>query len=189
MTQRQIPMEDGADVEYDDRARIVDIGNGRGVPERFQYIHPGGPDQPSFRFDFGVMNNIPVCVGVHVESKEDVPVRTKDLRLARIDKLVISAVGAVGHQSTPSASGHKGWRKDNGDQRFDAASFEAASVAVKGKPRTRRSRDSVDLELVARTWRNAPAGAKTEALMTVFFCSKATAARYKKLAVDKGFIK
>ena len=48
MTQRQIPMEDGADVEYDDRARIVDIGNGRGVPERFQYIHPGGPTNHHF---------------------------------------------------------------------------------------------------------------------------------------------
>lgn len=182
-------MEDGADVEYDSPPDIRDIGNGRGVPERFWYTHPGGPDQPSFRFDFAVMNGIPVCVGVHIEAKDDIPVRTKDLKVAHIDKLVISAVGAVAFESIPSKKpGHRGWRKPHGDKSFNAASLDAGKVAVKGKPRTRRSADDVDLELVAATWRNALPGAKTEALMTVFFCSKATAARYKKRAVEEGLL-
>lgn len=182
-------MEDGAVVEWDPRARTIPIGNGNGVPERFRYVHPGGPEQPSFRFEFGVINGIPVCVGVHIESKDGVPVRTKDLRIVHIDKLIISAVGAARYESIPgSKPGHRGWRKPWADQSFDAASLDAGRATVKGKPRTRRSRDSVDLELVAKTWRNAPAGAKTEALMTVFFCSKATAARYKKRAADEGLI-
>lgn len=185
----QVAMEDGAVVEWDPRARTVPIGNGNGVPERFQYVHPGGPTQPSFRFEFGVMNGIPVCVGVHIESKDGVPVKTKDLRIAHIDKLVISAVGAARHESIPASEpGHQAWRKPWGDQNFNAASLETGRRVVKGKPRTRRTHDSVDLELVAKTWRNAPPGGKTEALMTVFFCSKATAARYKKRAVDEGFL-
>lgn len=186
---RGISMEDGGVVEFDEDAVKRDIGNGRGVPERFSYLHPGGPEQPSFRFEFGVRNGIPVCLGVHIEAKDDVPVRTKDLKVAHIDKVVISAVGAVAHESIPgSGPGRRGWRYAPGDSNFNATSLEAGKVAVKGKPRTRRAPDDVDLQLVADTWRNAAPGTKTEALMTVFFCSKATAARYKKRAVEKGLL-
>jgi len=188
MGRDRFAMEDGGEVEYDTRERIVDIGNGRGVPERFSFIHPGGEKQPSYRFEFGVMNGIPVCVGVHVEAKEGVPVRTADLSHLHLDKLVISAVGAAAYEAQLAPPGRKRWRKPWGDKDFNAASIEVGRKVVKGKPRTRRRADTVDLQLVADTWRNAPAGARTEALMTVFFCSKATAARYKRLAVDRGFL-
>lgn len=184
-----VPMEDGATVEYDNSEPIHPIGNGRGVPERFSYLHPGGPSQPSFRFEFSVMNGIPVCVGVHIEAKDEIPVRTGDLKLAHIDKLIISAVGAVAFEEVPSkVSGHREWRKPHGNQSFNAASMSAGKAAVKGKPRMRRNPADIDLQLVADTWRNAPSGARTESLMTVFFCSKATAARLKKRAVDAGFL-
>jgi hypothetical protein len=185
----RILLEGGAEVEYDTKAQIIEIGNGRGVPERFSLVHPGGPNQPSFRFEFGVMNKIPVCVGVHIEAKDGIPVRTRDLSGNHIDKLVISAVSAAAFEATPgSKPGRRGWRKPHGDMAFNAASLAAGQVAVKSKPRTRRSRDDVDLKRVAETWRNATPGAKTEALMTVFFCSKATAARYKKRAVEEGLL-
>ncbi len=188
MGRTQIAMEDGADVEYDSHAQIQPIGNGLGVPKQFWYVHPGGPAQPSYRFEFGVMNKIPVCVGVHIEAKDGVPVRTKDLRHLHIDKLVISAIGAAAHEAMSAPPGRRRWRKAYGDRDFNATSIEAGKKIVKGKPRTRRSADAVDLELVAETWRNAPPGAKTESLMTVFFCSKATAARYKKRAVEEGLL-
>lgn len=188
MALRRIAMEDGGDVEYDWRDQKIPIGNGIGVPEKFRYVHPGGEKQPSYRIEFGVMNGIPVCVGIHVEAKDGVPVRTADLKHLHVDKLVISAVGAAAHEEMPAPPGRRQWRKAHGDRDFNAASIEAGTRIVKGKPRTRRSRDDVDLQLVAETWRNAPEGAKTEALMTVFFCSKATAARYKKRAVDEGLL-
>ncbi len=185
-----VSMEDGGTVEYDSSLDIHPIGNGRGVPERFCYKHPGSPEQPSFRFDFGVLNGIPVCVGAHIEAKDQIPVRTAHLQLAHVDKLIISAVGAVAYEEIPSTEpGHRKWRKPHGDQAFNAASMNAGKAAVKGKPRTRRRAADVDLALVADTWRNAPPGGRTEALMTVFFCSKATANRYKKRAVEEGFLK
>ncbi|WP_131811463.1 hypothetical protein [Mycolicibacterium fortuitum] len=52
----------------------------------------------------------------------------------------------------------------------------------------RRSRDDVDLQLVAETWRDAPAGTKIGALMAKFQRSKATVERYKGRAVAEGFL-
>lgn len=188
MALQRIAMEDGGDVEYDSRDPIVPIGNRLGVPEKFRFVHPGGEKQPSYRIEFGVMNKIPVCLGIHVEAKDGVPVRTADLKHLHIDKLVISAVGAAAYEEMPAPTGRRRWRKPHGDRDFNAANIEAGQRIVKGKPRTRRSPDDVDLQLVADTWRNAADGARTEALMTVFFCSKATAARYKKRAVEEGLL-
>ncbi|WP_454175262.1 hypothetical protein [Gordonia sputi] len=183
----QIAMADGGTVEYDigGISEIVPIGNSRGVPTQYRYTHPGGPTQPSFRLEFGVTNGIPVCTGIHIESKDEIPVRTRDLKLIHVDKMVASATAAVAFEPDPQGTG---WRKPHGDQNFNSVSMVAGKKAVKGKPRTRRSADDVDLKLVADTWRHAAPGSKTEALMTVFFCSKATAARYKKRAVEAGFI-
>lgn len=182
-------MEDGAVVEYDTRARTIPIGNNRGVPERFKYAHPGGPEQPSFRFEFGVLNGIPVCTGVHIEAKEGVPVRTSDLALAHVDKLVISAVGAVAFEAIPSSKqGHRGWRKPHGNKDFNAANVEIAKKVVKGKPRTRSKPDDIDYQLVADTWRNAPTRGKTQAVMTMFICSRATAERRIKEARERGLL-
>ncbi|UXA12405.1 hypothetical protein KXD97_00345 [Mycobacterium sp. SMC-8] len=189
MSQWKVPLEDGGVVEFDTSAPTRDIGNGRGVPDRFSYVHPGGPEQPSYRFDFGVRNKIPVCLGVHIEAKEEISVRTRDLALAHIDKVIVSAVGAVAHEAIPSRKpGHRGWRFAPGDRDFNAANLEAARAVVKGKPRTRRRPEDVDLQQVADTWRNAEPGTRTQALMTVFFCSKATAMRLKKRAMEKGFL-
>lgn len=182
-----IPMADGGLVEYDigDLSEIVPIGNARGVPSHFRYTHPGGPTQPSFTLDFGVMDGIPVCTGIHIESKDGIPVRTRDLKLIHVDKMVVSATAAVAFEPNPEG---RGWHKPHGNRDFNSASMEIGKKAVKGKPRTRRNADAVDLQLVADTWQNAVPGARTEALMTVFFCSKATAARYKKRAVEAGLL-
>ena len=189
MNRWAIPMDDGGVVEYDNSDRIVPIGNGRGVPERFSYYHPGGPDQPSFRIEFGVMNSIPVCVGVHIEAKDNVAVRTRDVGLVQIDKLIISGVAAVAFESRPSKKpGHTSWRKPHGDKAFNAASMGAATASVKGKPRTRRKPDDVDLQAVADTWRNAEPRSRTEALMSTFTWSRATAQRYKKKAMAEGYL-
>ena len=185
----QFQIEGGAVVEYDSKDRIVSIGNGRGVPERFTLTHPGGPDQPSFRFGFGVMNNIPVCVGVHIEAKDGIPVNTRDLTHNHIDKIVITAVGAVAHESMPASKpGHTAWRKEFGSTAFNSTNIEAGRAAVKGKPRTRRRRNDVDLEQVAETVRNATPGAKTQAVMTIFYCSRSTAERYVKRAKEAGLL-
>ena len=183
----QMTMNDGGIVEYDigEISEIVPIGNNRGVPSHFRYTHPGGPTQPSFRLEFGVLNGIPVCIGIHIEAKDEIPVRTRDLKLIHVDKMVASISAAVAFESNPN--GH-GWHKPHGNRDFNSASMDAGKRAVRGKPRTRRSAEDVDLELVAETWRNAAPGDRTEALMTVFFCSKATAARYKKRAVEAGLL-
>jgi hypothetical protein len=184
-----IQLEGGAVVEFDRKDRIVPIGNDRGVPERFTLTHPGGPDQPSFRFEFGVMNGIPVCVGVHITAKEGVPVNTRDLTHNHIDKIVITAVGAVAHAAmSASKPGHSAWRREIGSTSFNVANVEAGRAAVKGKPRTRRKRDDVDLAQVAKTVRNATPGAKTQAVMTIFCCSRSTAERYVKRAREAGFL-
>ncbi len=98
------------------------------------------------------MKRIPVCIGVHLEAKDGVPVRTRDLKVSHIDKVVISAVGAVAFQSRPSRKpGHTSWFKPHGDKRFNADSVEVARASVKGKPRGRRAAEDVDLQLVADT--------------------------------------
>lgn len=184
----QVPLAGGAIVEFDPLGGIEDIGNGRGVPKSFTLTHPGGPQQPSYRFQFGVMDGKPVCVGVHIEAKDGVPVRTRDLTNNHIDKIVITAVGAVGHESRPPGkSGSRRWLHVQ-SMDFNADNLAAGYAAVKQQPRTRRKRDDVDLGLVAQVWRTAPSGAKQQALMAEFHIAKATASRYKKRAEEAGLL-
>lgn len=188
MDLQQVPLAGGAIVEFDPLGGVVDIGNGRGVPKTFTLTHPGGPEQPSYRFQFGVMDGVPVCVGVHIEAKDGIPVRTRDLLNNHIDKIVITAVGAVAHESMPPGkSGSRRWRYIM-SMDFNADSLAAGYAAVKQQPRTRRKRDDVDLELVAELWRNAPSGAKQRTLMVELHISKATAARYVSRAREAGLL-
>ena len=116
-------------------------------------------------------------------------VRTRDVGLVQVDKLIIAAVAAVAFEGRASKKpGHTSWRKPHGDKAFNALSEEVAAMVVKGKPRNRRRPDDVNLQAVADTWLNAAPGERQAALMASFTWSKATAARYKKRAVEEGYL-
>ncbi|MGV9673554.1 hypothetical protein ACWDPV_23715 [Gordonia sp. NPDC003504] len=179
---------DGGLIEWDPWADIVDIGGDRGVPAVFSYSHPGGPEQPSFHFEFGVRDGIPLCTKVSVTAKDDAPVRARDMRIIRLDDLLVTVVQAVAYRRNPDAPGQ--WMRGHGpgeDTKFGASNRRAAERAL-SKRRNRSPRNMVDLELVADTWKNAPKNGQEEALMAVFGKSRATVQRYKKQAVEAGFL-
>ncbi|AZZ82571.1 hypothetical protein C5O27_17170 [Gordonia alkanivorans] len=180
---------DGGLIEWDGWADIVDIGGNRGVPATFSFSHPGGPEQPAFRFDFGVQDGIPVCTNATVTAKEGVPVRGRDLRIVRLDDLLVSVVQAVAYRRDPDdPPGH--WMRGYGpgeDLRYGVSNRRAAERAL-AKRRNRSPRNSVDLELVARTWLEAPKDGQEAALMAVFGKSRSTVQRYKRQAVEEGYL-
>lgn len=179
---------DGGLIEWDPWADIIDIGNDRGVPAVFSYSHPGGPEQPSFHFDFGVRDGIPLCTNVSITAKPETPVRSRDLRVVRLDDLLVTVVQAVSYRRNPDAPDQ--WMRGYGpgeDTKFGASNRRAAERAL-SKRRNRSARGSVDLALVAQTWREAPKDGQESALMAVFGKSRATVQRYKRQAIEAGFL-
>lgn len=184
----QLETTDGGVIEWEGWADIVEIGSDRGIPSRFTYSHPGGPDQPSFHFEFGVRDGIPACTSVTITAKDVVPVRGRDMRIIRLDDLLVSVVGLVSYRRNPAAPDQ--WMRGYGPgeaAEFGRSNRKAAERALTRR-RNRTSRSAVDLELVARTWLDAPKDGQESALMAVFGKSRATVQRYKRQAIEAGYL-
>jgi hypothetical protein len=146
------------------------------VPMGDAYAHR----QVTYRTDtceivFEVHNGVPGCASVKLWSKDETPIRAKDLDAIKLDQLRDRAFAVTGVLMPDPDGGHE-------------LTHQAVRKAIDSAT-SRRKITAQLLRRIAQVYGGTPAGQRTEAVRAAFGVSERQALRYIKLARQKELIK
>lgn len=176
---------DGMSIEHDGAARIVDVGGGIYLPERFEVSWPSVDGFPALFMSFAVLDGVPQCREVRITSSEGgMGVRTADLRALRVDDWIETACALIGEHEIERADGIVTTVST------DRAADRLAAVRSVQRARRGSRRPLTDdlLRRVAEVYRADAHGRPTQAVADHFGVKHRTAGDYVRSARDKGFL-
>ena len=181
-----VQTEKGMCVSYDTRDGWRSVGEGVELPARFEMTWPAVRSAPEVYMEFEVVDGMPQCVEVRFRSSKDGPgVRTRDLRLAKIDDWIGHCSGLVARHVTEKHGGG-GRVAVQAERATDLP--KAASMVDRLTRATRRRVTDALLREVADTYRANIGGAPTAAVAEAFDVSYRTAGDYVRQARDRHYL-
>ena len=166
-----------------DQMELVPVGD-RFVPQRISVHFPGGDSQPSVDMIIDVIAGVPMCTELKLTKKPGGhEVRSKDIRLVRVEDWMEYIVAACSHPFAETADGavriddpdHKG--PDSAEKRR----VEKLRQPVRNANRGRRNIDREFLERVAAVYREHFDDRPGVAIERAFGVKQRTAAWYVEL--------